>query len=201
MVVSNGKKEPVAGLRNVTRQAVRAEIAAKALDLFLEQGFEQTTVNQIAAAVGMSPRSVFRYFDTKEDMVIGGLIELGHGVADALESQPEDRTAWTALRNALQVCVEALEGEELGLRRATMLADTPALRTALLNKQLHWQRLLIPHVTQRLGGADETRELRARALVASALACLDVAATEWTRGNGSRPLGSLLDTVISAVRA
>src|SRR5690348_6370193 len=115
MTVTSGKAEP-GGLRDVTRRAVRAEIAAKAMDLFLEQGFEETTVNQVAAAVGMSSRSVFRYFDSKEEMVIGELVDLGHEVAAALEGRPDDEDPWIALRHALQVCVDSLEGQEAGRR-------------------------------------------------------------------------------------
>jgi AcrR family transcriptional regulator len=189
-----------AGLREMTRRAVRAEVAAKALELFVDQGFEQTTVDQIAAAVGMSTRSVFRYFATKEDMAVGNMIELGHDVAAALADRPANEPPWEALRHALQVCVDSLEGEEAGLRTATMLAGTPALRTAILGKHLQWEQLLIPQVVERLDGREASRHLRAHALVSCALSCLDVAATEWTRTAGAASLGGLLDTAIGAVQ-
>lgn len=56
---------------------MRAEIAAVAVRLFQEQGFEKTTVDQIAAEAGLSRTSFFRYFATKEDVVLGHLEELG----------------------------------------------------------------------------------------------------------------------------
>ena len=188
-------------MRDVARRAVRAEIAAKAMELFLDQGFEETTVNQIAASVGMSGRSLFRYFDTKEDMVIGGLVELGQDVAQALEHRPADEEPWTALRHALDVCVESLTGDQVGLRRAKMLADTPSLRTAMLDKQLRWQRMLVPHVEQRLRASGQPQPLQARALVSAALSCLDVAATVWTEVEGGRPLADLVDEAFAAVRS
>jgi len=190
-------------MRDIARRAVRAEIAAKALQLFLAQGFEETTVNQVAAAVGMSGRSLFRYFDTKEDMVIGGLVELGHDVTAALELRPADEDPWTALRHALEVCVESLELEddEVGLRRAKMLANTPSLRTAMLDKQLRWQQLLVPHIENRLRASGQPQTLQARALVSAALSCLDVAATVWTEVEGSRPLTNLVDDAFAAVRS
>ena len=88
------------GLREATRRAVRAQIAVAAVELFAEQGFEQTTVDQIAADVGMSQRSVFRYFATKEDMVVGELIEEGHRAADALRARPSDEPPWTEIGRA-----------------------------------------------------------------------------------------------------
>ncbi|MDT7674541.1 MAG: hypothetical protein QOD82_2443, partial [Pseudonocardiales bacterium] len=62
---------PVArgGLREVTRRAVQAEIASTAMELFVRQGLNETTIDQVAASVGLSGRSVFRYFATKEVMV------------------------------------------------------------------------------------------------------------------------------------
>jgi AcrR family transcriptional regulator len=187
-------------MRDVARRAVRAEIAGKAMELFLAQGFEETTVSQVAAAVGMSGRSLFRYFDTKEDLAVVELVELGHDVAVVLESRPEGEDAWTALRQALQVCVVSLESGDEGLRRAQMFAATPALRTALLDKQLRWQRLLVPLTQRRLPESGGQGELRARALVSAALGCLDVAATAWTEADGKQSLTALTDVAFGALR-
>ena len=68
-----------------SRQAAYAEITAIAMGLFLEQGFEQTTIDQIAAKAGISRRSFFRYFGTKEDIVLGDLAADGERMRDALE--------------------------------------------------------------------------------------------------------------------
>ena len=67
------------GLRSRVRRAMRAEVAAAALELFITQGFDNTTIDQIAAAAGMSRSSFFRYFPTKEDTVLGDLAGYGHG--------------------------------------------------------------------------------------------------------------------------
>lgn len=187
-------------MREVARRAVQAEIAAKAMKLFLVQGFEQTTVNQIAAEVGISSRSVFRYFDSKEEMVVGELIELGTELVAALEHRPAQEDPWVALRQALQVCVDSLEGHPLGLRRATMLATTPSLRTAMIDKHLRWQQILVPDIAKRLQHGGELAELQARGLVSAALSCLDVAATAWTETHDTRTLTDLVDLVFAAVR-
>ena len=200
-MVDAAENTETGAMRDVARRAVRAEIATKAMELFLAQGFEETTVNQIAATVGMSGRSLFRYFEAKEDMVIGELIELGRDVQAALELRPADEDPWSALRHALQVCVESMEGHRFGLRRATMLANTPSLRTAMLDKQLRWQQMLAPHVEHRLQGSQQRRALQARALVAAALSCLDVAGTRWTEVEGGQPLSELVDTAFAAVRS
>ncbi|MDX6253872.1 MAG: hypothetical protein QOJ11_206 [Frankiales bacterium] len=172
------------------------------MELFLAQGFEETTVDQIAATVGMSGRSVFRYFATKEDMVLGEMRAIGDDLAAALQRRPASEGPWEALRRALDGPLTALNSDGgKALARATMLATTPALRAAQQQKHAQWQELLIPAVVQRLKGPAGTRELRAQAIVSAALSCLDVAVDEWTRSGGTKPLAALLDSTIQAVRS
>lgn len=189
------------GVREVARRAVRAEIASKAMALFVEQGFEETTVDQIAAAVGLSSRSVFRYFLTKEDMVVGDMMHIGDEIAEALAARPSNEAPWDALRRALDKPLEALgEDPKPTLDRCLMFAATPSLRAAQQRKHAQWETLLVPLVVQRLGGATSSRDLRARSIVSAALSCLDVAVTEWTRCLGAQPMDKLLDAAIAAVR-
>lgn len=196
MVVPNDLQ---GGLREATRRAVRAEIAAAAVELFAEQGFEQTTVDQIAVAVGMSQRSVFRYFATKEDMVVGELIEEGHRALDALRARPADESPWLALRRSLDGCVASLS-TEAGTRRARMLANTPALRIALTQKHLQWVELLRPELTRRLGPVPRA-ELVAGSILTAVLSCLEVAGEHWVREDGAEPLAELFDAALAAIRS
>ncbi|MEW2470558.1 TetR/AcrR family transcriptional regulator [Streptomyces sp. NPDC046994] len=197
--MASEKQGTPVGLRSVTRRAVRAEISAKALQLFLTQGFEETTVSQIAAAVGTSTRNVFRYFASKEDILISDLLELGDQVATSLADRPADENAWTALRRALQVCVDSLERDVNGVQKAQMLASSPSLRTALRDKQMRWTQLLVPYVTARLESSAEMRELQAQALVSSALSCLDAAAMSWISQEG-KSLDDYVDVAFAAIR-
>jgi AcrR family transcriptional regulator len=195
---------PVArgGLREVTRRAVQAEIASTAMELFLRQGFNETTIDQVAAAVGMSGRSVFRYFATKEDMVLGDMLPVGHDLAAALEARPAEESPWEALRRALDEPLAALNTDGgRALARATMLATTPALRAAAQQKHAQWEQLLVPRVVQRIEGPAATRELRAHAIVSAALSCLEVATEMWVKSSGTKALDTLLDTAIQAVRS
>jgi AcrR family transcriptional regulator len=167
--------------------------------LFIEQGFEKTTIEQIAAEIGMSGRSVSRYFASKEDMVVGNLTLIGQGIADRLAARPAEEPLWEALRRALDDHVDALNRDPGGALLATsvMLANTPVLRGALAKKQMEWQELLVPLVESRLDG--ELRELRARAITATVMACLNTAVNEWTRRSGSERVDVLLDAALQAV--
>ncbi|WP_338785161.1 TetR family transcriptional regulator [Streptomyces sp. DG1A-41] len=86
------------GLRERMRATVHAEVVDVALRLFIEQGFDRTTVDQIAAESGLSRASLFRYFGTKEDMVLVGLEGTGRQIAEALAARPDDERPWEALR-------------------------------------------------------------------------------------------------------
>ncbi|MBK3563892.1 MULTISPECIES: TetR/AcrR family transcriptional regulator [unclassified Streptomyces] len=189
------------GLREMTRRAVRAQIAETAMTLFAANGFERTTVDQIAAEVGMSGRSVFRYFPTKEDMVVGHMDEIGDRLAEALAARPLGEDPWTALRHAVQPHLDELTAHaDTNIAVARMLDATPALQPSLLDKRARWAEALLPDIVRRLRGPTRTRELRARAIVSSALACLNIAVDEWARTGATRPVGDLLDTALTAVR-
>lgn len=185
---------------------MRGEIAATGMALFLEHGFEETTVDQIVEAAGISRRSFFRYFATKEDVVLGDLIDRGHRVRAALAQRPPEEEPWPALRGALLALREENRSEtETDLRIARMLFRTPSLRARHLEKHLAWQEMLLPELTRRLRAAADIDEPsaahRAAAIIATALTCLDVATETWVRRDGTVPLEDLWDEAVAAVRS
>lgn len=180
-----------------SRQAAYAEITAVAMRLFLEQGFEGTTIDQIAATSGISRRSFFRYFGTKEDIVLGNLAAEGALARDALEAVPITVGPWEAIRTALE-SIDALEVDPATtLKIARMMYETPSLRARSIEKHLQWQELLLPNIQSRLGAESGPA---AAAIVASAIACLDVAGEIWVRGGGVDSLAELYDKAVAAVR-
>ncbi|WP_249227591.1 TetR/AcrR family transcriptional regulator [Kutzneria sp. CA-103260] len=185
-----------------TRRRVQEEVVDAALALFLSQGFEETTVDQVVAAAGISRRSFFRYFGTKEDIVFGDLAEQGPVILDALRARSDDEPVWDALRHAFTV-LSASTAPERGLAIGRLVAASPALRAAHLEKHLRWQDQLAPEVERRLGSGDDPPGLRGQAIVATALACLDAATAVWVdRGGegGTAELERLCDRALAAVR-
>lgn len=192
------------GLWSRTRQAAIAEITKVAMDLFLERGFEATTFDDIATAAGISRRSLFRYFGTKEDIVLGHLADEGPRAQQALAARPDDEPVWTALLNVMSLIDTApatpAERERL-FKISELMHGTPSLRARSIEKHRQWQADLLPEVRRRLGGPDdELADLRAGAVIASAIACLDAAGEVWTRERGARPLRELLEAAFDAVR-
>lgn len=185
-----------------TRRRVQEEVVDAALALFLEHGFEETTVDQVVAAAGISRRSFFRYFGTKEDIVFGDLAEQGPVILEALRARPDDEPIWDALRHAFGV-LSTLVNPERGAAIGRLVTSSPALRAAHLEKHLRWQQVLAPEVERRVGTGDAPPGLVGEAIVATALACLDAATAAWLdQGSGDlAELARLTGIALAAVRS
>lgn len=168
-----------------------------AWDLFGAQGFEATTIDQVARASGMSRRTFFRYFSGKDELLLERLVEAGSQVADELQARPADESPWRALRNAFDVVVQRQDQFPEGARTiGRILRDEQAARANMEERRRRWLMLLIPRVQARLTGADA--DLRAMGVASAALACLDGAQSAWLETPGSS-LGDLLSTTMNAV--
>ncbi len=182
---------------------MRAEVSAVAFRLFAEQGFDKTTVDQIAAEAGLSRATFFRYFGTKEDVVLGNLEDLGREIAAAFAARPADERPWDSLLRAFDVLAQVnADDPDRSLAFVRMLSDTPSLKARHWEKQQAWRDLLVPEVSRRLGADPaDAEDTRARALVASALACAEVATDAWKACDGKTPYSVLIDRTMGALTA
>jgi AcrR family transcriptional regulator len=89
------------------QQLVRDAIWDAAIDLFATHGFEQVTVDEIAAAAGVSPRSFFRYFASKKDLLAQAVVHYGHTIGEAIEACPK---SWSTLEIMQKVILEIAQG-------------------------------------------------------------------------------------------
>jgi len=182
------------GLRARARLAMRTEIAETAFALFLQRGFEQVTVDEIAEAAGLSRRSFFRYFPSKEDAVFGLLYDLGEELAAAVAARPTAEPPWTALRSACAVMLTPMlsrSDEALALLR--LINDTPTLRARHQDKQDRWRKLLIDAMHAR-----EVTGIEADVLVSAALAVFDVVCRQWIASPTADPAG-LMDQAFAVL--
>lgn len=186
-------------LRDLTRESVRARIADVAIDLFAEHGFDQVTVEQVAAAVGISARSFNRYFPTKEDAVVGDATRWGAVVRDAVAARPGDEPTWDSLQAAYTTLLEHGGTRDARQKRVMrVLNSTPSLRARNLEKHLTWARLLAPVIADRLGGNDA--HLRADVLVQASLTCFDIALTSWANEDETRSPTQLLAITFATLK-
>jgi AcrR family transcriptional regulator len=209
--------EPKVGLRELTRASVRDQIAEQALLLFDEKGFDATTVDDIAAAVGISARSFFRYFPTKEDAVIRDPSALAGVIRDAAAARPADESAWVALRRALDP-FDVTDRADItrALRHMRVMMSTASLRARNVEKHIVWAVTLEPVIIERLGAEHVRRDgatgdadtdgdadairFEAQTLIHAALACFDVALSEWTRREGITPIHTLIDEAFGTLQ-
>ncbi|GII89371.1 hypothetical protein Ssi03_73610 [Sphaerisporangium siamense] len=180
------------GLRDRTRRAVRAEIAGRALQLFAERGFDATTVDDIAHAAGMSKRSFFRYFPTKEDAVFGEVEAMGEQVAEEIATRPPEEGPWECLHAVLRGWEARITAQVEGMR---LIESTPALRARLLHKRDEARARIIGALTDR-----GIPPLEADLAAAAAGAALDVVAREWVRAGGSTDRLALVDQAFAMLR-
>jgi AcrR family transcriptional regulator len=185
-------------LRDHAREAVRAEVQRQAWLLFSEHGFEATTVDRIAAESGMSRRTFFRYFASKDDLVLARMVESGAELVEVLEARPDGERPWAALRGAFQVIVDKQLGQPDRSRRLQlMLRDEPAVRATVEEWRRRWTALLTPVVARRLPPGDDYVALRAEAITRSALECLESAQELWAEREDD--LSRLVDEAMRAV--
>src|ERR1041385_2445293 len=121
-------ERPRPGLRERRKQLTAAELEAAALRLFGERGFDAVTVDDIAAEADVSRRTFFRYFASKEDVLLADhFVQLAR-LREAMASRPAAEPIVTALRNALlSLTSDFEERRELVITRAKLMRDTPSL--------------------------------------------------------------------------
>ena len=140
------------GLRERKKLRTRAELSDAAFRLFAERGFDETTIEDIVEQVEVSPRTFFRYFDSKEDVVIGFFDDMGLELRAMLAERPPDEPPFTALRGALGSLIDLYEEQADRVMAAKRLAhDTPAIRARLLDKHARWENGVTEELSARLG--------------------------------------------------
>jgi AcrR family transcriptional regulator len=196
-------------MRERTRRLAQAELTVIAQDLFVEHGYEETTVEQIAAAAGMSKRTFFRYFASKDDLVIGKYDLLGDRMAEALRSRPEEEPVWESMRRLFDSALGYVDDPVQRARNdATehIVHSTPSLNAGYLEKLSRMQGMLVQEVARRLALTRNSTttmsntgpvEPRAAAIVGAAFACFTAARAAYHDSDESRPFGELLDEAMA----
>lgn len=179
------------------RRLVRDDIGRVAVDLFAESGFARVTVDDIAAAAGISQRTFFRYFASKDDVVLDYERRLVDRLVAAVVARPPREGPVKALRNGYLATSRVAPGDrDRVVRLGRILAATPALRAAAHGAHAHNDALLA-EVARRMGVAAGDR--RPRVVVA---AMASVAAAEWAAwvdeggdGDAAARIGAALSLV------
>jgi AcrR family transcriptional regulator len=166
------------------RAEVRRELVAAAVRLFRTRGYEETTVDDIAAAAGVGRRTFFRYFPSKEDA-----ISPDHEVALAriaevfATAHPAEPTASLVLRAGETVFDLYADDPELSVERFRLTHEVPALRDRESARVDHYRRLFTRRLRERFAGEPDG-DLRAAVTGAAVVAAHNLALRAWLAGGG-----------------
>ncbi|WP_171161853.1 TetR family transcriptional regulator [Streptomyces sp. I05A-00742] len=189
------EREALPGLRERKKQRTRNTLTRCALELFARQGYDGTTVDEIAEAADVSQRTFFRYFANKEEVALA-LQEVEEEVAlAALEARPPEELPLTALCNAAMAswgamsrAIEAVVPLGLHLRTQRMIESTPQLLAARLRRLGHFEDRLAAEIARR-EDLDLAGDPRPRVLVAACSGVMRAASRVW----GEKENGDLDD--------
>lgn len=152
--------ETAPGLRERKKERTRRTIRSEAFRLFREQGYVETTVEQIAAAADISPSTFFRYFPSKEELVLAD--DLDPLMIEALQAQPKDISMLTAFRRSGDEVFGSLTEEELDFEkeRQHLIYSVPELRGALTRELVRNIDLVATMTAERTGRDPDDFEIR-----------------------------------------
>jgi AcrR family transcriptional regulator len=174
------------GLRERKKARTREAIIEAALVLFERQGFDATTVEDIAEAADVSPRTFFRYFDTKLDVVMARNVDDSGDMEDLLAALPPDLGPLEAVRHVVRqkLADNLAEGDDSVLREMRVVMSTPGLR-AICVERFHEKLDGLAAVFAARMGVDE-RSLQPYVLAGAVSATMLAVMDRWV-AEGARP--------------
>ncbi|MFJ6723810.1 MULTISPECIES: TetR family transcriptional regulator [unclassified Streptomyces] len=182
------KTAPPTGLRERKKQRTREELLRAAVHLFTSQGYERTTVDEIAAAVDVSQRTFFRYYAGKEDVALALEGVTVARFVEAVRARPAAEPPLEALRQAvlegwtsLHEAIESVVSVDLYLRMYRVIESTPVLLAAHLRRSAETEEALARVLAER-EGLDVDADPRPRLAVAVFGGVMRVTERLWSRG-------------------
>lgn len=186
------------GLRERKKLKTRESIQRTALRLFEKQGYEETTIEEIAAAAEISPSTFFNYFPTKEDVVLFDAYD--PMAIQMFRDLPKDEPLSVGLRKVLEALSSAFEeDEQVILARGRLFLEVPELRTRLWDEAERTQELIAQVLAERTGRRPDDFEVRVTARIV--IGALFEASLEWMRSKGRHGLVELFNQALDVVES
>ena len=189
-----GGTEEATDWRTAKKAATRARIRDAALRLFRDQGYESTTVEQIAAAAGVTHTTFFRYFPTKEDVVLSD--EYDPLISALVRDQPEHSRPAERLCAAFMTGLGELDPQRKNelLQQLRLMLGVPALRARLWENQLDGQRGIVEAF------APQERTFELDVTISAVYAATTTALIAWAEAAGKESVESVLSRAFALIR-
>jgi AcrR family transcriptional regulator len=188
------------GLRERKKQRTRETIARAAHELFVDRGYQATTLPEIAEAADVSTRTIFAYFPSKEDILFADLEQMKEALARALADRPEDKDALETVRGFILNSQEA-NTNKLDQRLHSCITRDPALRTHMRARIAQFAEVIAPAIARDLGTSED--DPRAQLVAASLIAAFNLLADRGaskTRPWTPKELAGQIDPVFTFLR-
>ncbi|SFL76534.1 transcriptional regulator, TetR family [Bradyrhizobium sp. NFR13] len=189
---------PPIGLRERKRQQTRERLTKIAMELFLKRGFEETTLDDIAAAAEISRRSFFHYFASKEDLVLAWQDASTDFLVAAIAARPADEPMLLAAENALLSMAQQLESSE-AIAMARLKHGNPALRARDHGKYEKMERAIAAALGNR--AKDKSGQLLARLVAMITTGAMRIGGEIWLAQGASERPEALVKRTFSEIRA
>ncbi|NEA62491.1 TetR family transcriptional regulator [Streptomyces sp. SID12488] len=186
---------PQLGLRERKKIKTRMAIRAATYELIGHQGYDATTIEQIAELAEVSQSTVFRYFPTKEDIVLTD--EYDSMLEEELRARPADEPWIDSLRYVLKraVGISSMEETEVTRLRSRMMLEVPAVRARMIESMSETGRLLCRVIAERTGRDPADLEVRVYAM--SLIGGLSEVTVYWAQNDFKDNLADLLDRTVT----
>lgn len=194
-------EQPTLGRREQRKRDTRRALERAALRLFARDGFEATSVEAIAAEAGVSSRTFFRYFTTKDEVLYVERERRQSLVRASLRSAPLTTSDLDAVHQAFVAIADDLQADrEHILLQERAAATSPVLRGRLFDVLSSWERTIGAGLADRRGTT--TDDLQVQAAAAAGMAAYRTAMLRWlAEPPPTRPVATHLDETFTALRA
>jgi AcrR family transcriptional regulator len=186
----------VDGSRKARREELRQVVSQRAIGLFLARGFERTTIDEIVKPLGVSRRTFFRHFETKEDLLFVWYESLGQKIVEVCAARPLDEAPFVSACVALRSLLKYYDEDPTWAAAMMKLtAETPSLIAKSLQKRAMWEVELAKVLAPRIGG--KNAGLHARVIAGTAVNTFALAVESWFAGSSSHDLHSTVDSAFA----
>jgi AcrR family transcriptional regulator len=192
------KVQQPTGLRARKREETLARITQEALRLFVKRGFEAVTLDEIAQAAGISRRTFFHYFASKEDLAFAWLDASTGAMVAAVADRPAGEPPLAMALHAILACMTPMPRAQ-AFALARLINETPVLRDRSQSKYGRLETALAGAIAARQGLKKDDLKVRLAAMTAAGT--LRVASQRWYESGGSEDLAVFARRVVKAVMA
>lgn len=182
-------------LRARRRRLLRDEIERVAIRLFIEHGYDAVSIDDIAAEVGMSGRTFFRYYATKDKILRRYQAGLSAALLDAFTAQPEDVPALGALRAAYASTSAVVEVDRARIRAlGQLLATAPAVHARAIG-----EAVLDTRLAHEFARRARLPDLQCAVLIAAVSAAAQIGWNDWVTSGDDRDPATAVTAAIDAL--